>query len=246
MNVILREQRPSIKRSMLIKSAAITAFIFSIFFLQIDRAINKMLVWSSSFIYSEADSASDPASILLIKHIADLEQELARTNKFLSNVAQSKQQFIEASVALYPGYLFADTMLINRGVESGIADGDIVVNEWHYGVGKITQSGNGWSKIKLFSQIGERVILRAGKSKELVFEAVGIGGGELSIELPVSVPIQIGDIAWLGENPAVSAGIIDRIYRPKSRQIATVIVKNQFFAAYNLARVFVAVHQNKQ
>ncbi|HEY4497578.1 MAG TPA: rod shape-determining protein MreC [Candidatus Paceibacterota bacterium] len=130
-----------------------------------------------------------------------------------------------ASVLLNPGFVFSDTMLLAAGVEQRVRQGDIVASLDGVAIGTVVSVQNTWSKTELLSRLGNVVVLRAGSEKEITFEARGIGGGELRVDLPSALELRAGDIIWLGSNPAYIAGFIDTVDRAPGRQLQHLIIR---------------------
>jgi len=112
------------------------------------------------------------------------------------------------------------------GTGAGIKVGDLVTFENFFIIGKISETGAGWSKVAQFSSLGESTVLRGGKEKNIVFEAKGAGAGVLKSDLPVSVDLAIGGALWWGENPDYLVALVEDIKRFEGSQLQEVTMRN--------------------
>ena len=160
---------------------------------------------------------------MLQAKISDLETELEMLqrvpHKDISN------NMIWASVQMGPGFVFSDSIIIAAGTDRGIQQGDIAISPEGIVLGLTDQVGAGWSKVALLSRLGNTVTLRAGNAKEIVFEARGIGGGELYVEFPSEISLYVGDPVWLGSNGEYIAGLIDAVDNAPGRQIQRITIR---------------------
>lgn len=165
-------------------------------------------------------------STLIIKesrlYLARLEA-LEEENKSLKSLSGHKiSEEILAEIRLGGGYLFSDILLLNVGKKDGVNMGDLVFNGGKIFVGKISEVGDVWSKVFPIGRLGEKISLRVGGDKEVLFEAVGAGRGELITELPKELVIVLGDLVWLGENPAYPVGLVINIQKTEGREMQVV------------------------
>lgn len=129
------------------------------------------------------------------------------------------------SVLVSPGFVFSDSLLISGGTAYGTQKEDVVISSGGIAVGVVTEIGEKWSKAALLSRLGNVVVLRAGNAKEIVFEARGIGGGELRAELPSAIMLRAGDTVWLGSDPTYIAGLVDTVDHAPGRQLQQLIIR---------------------
>lgn len=148
---------------------------------------------------------------------------LERENKDLKTALGEKIKIeIPSKIKLGGGYLFSDILLLDDGVDAGLEAGDIVLAPGKIFVGKISETGANWSKVEPVGRLGGKIALRAGKDKEITFEALGAGRGELLAQFPKDTPVVLGDIVWLGEDPEYSVGLVSGIRKSEGREIQDV------------------------
>jgi len=115
-----------------------------------------------------------------------------------------------APISFGAGYMFSDSVFLKLGSADGIKPGDMVLYEG-IALGRLAEVGKNWAKFHLLGKLGDKISLRSGEGKELLFEAVGLGGGEVFTELPRDIALKAGDAVWLGEHADYLAGIVDRV-----------------------------------
>jgi len=158
--------------------------------------------------------------LLMLARIRDLEAENKRlTDLFGKNTDRNT---VPLTLSFGGGYLFLDTFFLKGAVDSvspgeWVLSGDIIL-------GKIIETGRGFAKFKSIGSLGERAALRAGENKEIVFEAVGYGGGELKVLLPSSLALKVGDQVWWGEDPRYLAGLVEEVRVRETSPSAEVII----------------------
>lgn len=200
-------------------------FLFIILFFALNGQsfiARGFIMISKNFSFFQNNNSSDEITILKAK-INDLETEQSRLNILLNT--RDAQKIVPARVTISGEYLFADSIIIDRGLKDAVAPGDFVTTSEGMFVGLVTTSETYGSRIIPFTQLGQKTVIRGGKNKEIIFEARGIGGGEASADLPVNIDIKVGDIFWSGEYPDFIIGIIHAIDRSPARQIETVYLK---------------------
>lgn len=156
--------------------------------------------------------------------IADLEAERNHLYALLQNKDPLKK-ILFANVQLGGGYIFSDSLIIDKGVSDDVAVGDFVTTDDGLLVGSVIDRGPHWSAVASFTQLGRKVVVRGGGSKQIVFEMNGIGGGEAEVDLPISLDIKVGDVYWSGEHSDYIVGVVDHIDRSPTSQIQTVYMK---------------------
>ena len=157
------------------------------------------------------------AELAMLTRIKDLE---AKNHLDVGRLSGSSAYTLKTSFG--GGYLFLDTFFL-RGGGGLVKAGDWVVKDDIF-LGKIVEVGEDFAKFKSLGSLRERSVLRAGENKDIVFEAEGIGGGELKAELPVSLVIKAGDPIWWGEDPRYLAGFIEEVRVRETSPIAEIII----------------------
>src|SRR3989344_2098790 len=193
-------------------SAAV--IMLAVIFLKVKGAETLVfkLFSKANFLRPLAIGQNNQESVLLLAKISDLEKE---------------NQLLRESVGLGGGYIFSEALYINEGSGSEIHAGDIVLSPEKIFVGKISEVGRDWSKIKPFGALGEKIVLRFGPNKEIAVFATGLGRGELSAELPKDTQIMPGETVWLGEKPEYAAGLISEAGKVDGGEIQNIIIKSQ-------------------
>ncbi len=187
----------------------------------VSRAVIAMHQW----VVPQRTAAMPDEVTALQAKVKDLETENARINEIITRVGDSKKQFVFGHIVFGGGFLFTDTLSIDRGRESGIVSGDFVATKESILVGTIIQTGERWSTVAPFTQLGRKVLVRAGEKKDIVFEAMGVGGEEIEVDLPATVNLKAGDVVWSAEKPDYIVGLVDRLDSSSARQIQNVFIK---------------------
>lgn len=159
--------------------------------------------------------------------IADLEAERDHLSALLGDRG-TLQKTTPAHVSLSGGYLFADSIVIDKGTNDGVVINDYVTTVDGMFVGPVVDAKSSWSRVAPFTQLGRKTVIRGGKNKEIIFEVNGIGGSEAEVDLPVSTDVKVGDVFWSGEYPDLVIGVVDRIDQSPARQIKTVSFRPPF------------------
>ena len=165
----------------------------------------------------QAEGKTENTEVLLLNaRIESLENE----NKTLKAAfGESAQKEIPAEIKLGGGYLFSDILLLNKGKSAGLNAGDIVFAKGRIYAGKISETGERWSKVRPVGSLGEKIFLRTGKDKEIMFEAIGAGRGELLAQLPKDIVLVLGEIVWFGEEPGYIVALLSSILTSEGRKI---------------------------
>ncbi len=131
---------------------------------------------------------------------------------------------ILASVLVKPYLSAYDTLIIDVGENAGISVGDKVLAEDSY-IGYIQEVYGVTSKVVLYSSYGEKVKVLIG-ANNIEKEAMGLGGGNFSIEVPREVDIKQGDSIII---PSISSnifGTIEKIDYKDNDALENVLFKN--------------------
>lgn len=176
-------------------------------------------------------SSSDSAEVALVKaQLANAERE----RDILNGFGAPTKRTILVPVSVSPGYFFGDTMILDSGESAGVASGHVVVTDGGIALGTIDHVGSGWSSVSLISVPGKKTTIRLSASestststpaKNILVDAEGVGGGELRVDLPVSLSITAGAVAWWGEHPEYPVGVVDHIDQSPARQVQSVFIR---------------------
>ncbi|MBI2023353.1 hypothetical protein HYT01_02195 [Candidatus Giovannonibacteria bacterium] len=199
-----------------------------VFFTPVRRAFEGGAVRVSDSILPERTQKADSEnSLLLMARISDLTEENERLRGSL-RMKNADGSTVPAKVVVGGGFMYSDVLMLDEGSDSGIEEGSLVFFGAAQGpeiLGKISETGNNWSKAVPFSVVGQKTVLRSGKDKSIVFEAVGVGGGEMRTELPSEVELKVGDIVWWGEGSSYVLGMIGRAESHSGSQLREFYIK---------------------
>lgn len=186
--------------------------------------IRQSVVAVASLISRRSVSESQELSVLKAK-VRDVEEENQMLKSVLAGRMVLPRPLVVATVRFGGGYLFLDTLFIDRGSSDGIALHNAALSDDGLVVGTVDDVGDSWSRILPFSKLGVKTVVRGGQKKDVIFELTGIGGGEMRADVPTAIRIKTGDILWWGENPAFAVGVVDRVNSAQTRQIGQVFVR---------------------
>lgn len=133
----------------------------------------------------------------LLVEIAELEtlrKENEALTRALGLVQESGRKVLPASLVGFFRFFGNEIVVINRGKESGILIGDIVLTEEKIFIGKIVASNDGRADVLL--------VTSPTATHDVTFptsgiraRARGVGAGELIVDLvPESAPVEAGDV----------------------------------------------------
>ncbi len=222
-----------------IRIGALGVLIIAFFLLHGPFLIRQSAVFVSRFFSGSRlqTSASDTTKALQAT-IADQESQIQTLQSQLANRSLFTTALVTAHVRFGGGWIFSDTIFIDRGSRDGISAGDPVISDSRILVGTIDQIGANWGSVAPFSKLGRKTVVRTGSHKEIVFELTGIGGGEMTTDLPASVALVSGDMIWWGEASQYQMGVIDHIDRSSATQVEHIVVR-QVIPLTSLDSVFV-------
>jgi len=168
---------------------------------------------------SERDLSNEMT--LLYQKISDLESELLPKN--------TTNGSISANVIFGGGYIFSDSIFLDKGALDGIEVGDFVVYKSSIVFAKIEEVFPKYSKVSPFSRFGQEVSLRSGFEKNILFKAEGKGGREISALLPSGSGINAGDMVYLAQSPRFLVGLVEVSKKKESRDFEEIKVVLPFF-----------------
>ncbi len=132
-----------------------------------------------------------------------------------------------ARVTFGGGFLFSDTLLIDKGSSDGIEPGNYAVAKGII-LGRIENIGPHTATIVPFSRFKEKIVVRIGSGKDTVLEGEGIGGGEIRIEIPQGYAVAAGESVWWAQRSSHLVGIIASVDIKEGRAINYALVRNPF------------------
>lgn len=200
--------------------------LFSFIFFKISGVEGFVLKLASkiNFLRPSDELTQEFTASFLSEKISGLEKENRLLRESLGLPDQGSE--IPAKVTLGGGYIFSDALYINAGADSGIRENDLAVSEEKIFIGKVSETGENWSRISPIGALGSKVALRLGENKEITVEATGLGRGELIAELPKDMVIMSDEIVWLGEKPEFTVGLIAETDQVEGRNIQNIIIKS--------------------
>lgn len=157
-----------------------------------------------------------------------LAEQIKRENVELKELLGRKEKIGDSLLAVVlakPTLLPYDTLLVDVGSAEGVEKGDLVIVQGTDVLGKITETTTHTSKVTLFSSPKERTPVHIGEH-DFLTEAVGIGGGNFTAQLPREIEVREGDkITLTGVRPLLF-GIVEDIATRPTDAFQTVRFKN--------------------
>jgi len=140
-----------------------------------------------------------------------------------------QDNFIPAEVRFGGGYIFSDVLVLSSGEEAGIKAGKKVISKENFLVGEVTEVGQGFAKVMPVGSLGKKIVLRgkslmAQEAEEIVFEGLGLGGGEIISKIPNSTNLKVGDAVWSGESPQYLVGLIENLKASQNENLSDVTI----------------------
>jgi cell shape-determining protein MreC len=112
-----------------------------------------------------------------------------------------------AAVLKRPPLYAYDELLIDLGLNDGVVVGNLVYGSGNVLLGKVIETFGDISRVSLFSSPQNKIDVYIGANKT-PFEAKGIGGGNIEVEVSKSVSIVEGDIVTI---PSIDNQILGRV-----------------------------------
>lgn len=153
---------------------------------------------------------------ILYQRINDLEQKISRK--------ETLDKTISANIVFGGGYLFSDSIFLDKGSEDGVEKGDFVIYKSFFALAKIEEVFSKYSKAAPFSVFGKKTTLRSGLEKNVLFEAEGRGGREIFASLPKGSGINAGDGVYIAENPQFLVGLVEIAEKKESRDFEEISI----------------------
>jgi rod shape-determining protein MreC len=153
---------------------------------------------------------------------------LKKENDDLKDILGRKtndEKLILGTVLVKPYLSAYDTLIIDVGSSDGIIAHDEVLAEGNTFIGYISEVYNNTSKVTLYSSPGEKVKVLIG-SNNIEKEAVGLGGGNFTVEVPKEIDISEGDNITM---PSISPnvfGVVEKVESKESDSFQNVFFKN--------------------
>jgi cell shape-determining protein MreC len=178
----------------------------------------------------------------LVKENESLKKEIENTKPEileLKEVIQQNEQFKEllgrsegvsrvvASILRKPPFSPYDSLVLDAGLEQKVSVGDKVYGPGQVLIGDISEVYKTTSKAELYSSPGKETPVLVG-SRNVSSIAIGKGGGNFILSLPVEVGIEKGDIIKAPSIHVSILGVVEYIEVDSAESIQTVYFKSPF------------------
>jgi len=186
---------------------------------------NVSLLKSKSALIAENEKFKNDISEL--ENGAVLSDVLKKENEDLKNILNRKteQKLILATILVKPFLSLYDTLVIDLGIQDGVAVGDKILADGDVYIGYISEVYANSSKVVLYSSPGEKVKVIIGDNN-VEKEAVGLGNGNFSVEMPREAGIKEGDaIVFPSISPNVF-GVVEKVEFKETDSFENVLFKN--------------------
>ncbi len=144
--------------------------------------------------------------------------------KALFNRRPSHQEIL-AAVLVKPFLSAYDTLIIDAGTVSGVSVGDKVLAENTTFIGYVSDVYSDSAKVVLYSSPGEKVKVLIGKNN-VEKEAVGLGGGNFSVEMPRESDIKEGDNIVIPSLSPNIFSVVEKLNFKEADSFQTVLFKS--------------------
>jgi len=179
---------------------------------------------------------------LLIKGTTLLDYEIIkRENEILKSLTngEATSTRVIAAVLKTPDQSPYDTILIDKGAEAGINEGDLVYAEPSIPIGLIEYLYKNSSLVKLYSTPGESYDVYLGVQK-ISGKAVGRGGGNFEVILPHGSKVVEGDTVTLPGIMTEVFGLVESVMETQGGTFIRVLFKNPYsFDDLRLVKVLI-------
>lgn len=131
---------------------------------------------------------------------------------------------ILAGVLARPPVSPYDVLILDRGAEAGIAEGDRVLGPGGAPVGIITQTGTGSARATLYSEPGRITEAWLG-AERIPVRLVGASAGAFDAELPGTAGALVGDGVYVPGPGALPLGIVSAVITDPSSPTVTLRIR---------------------
>ena len=167
-----------------------------------------------------SEVASRDTSILLLDSLKDENESLKST---LGRISKGNDAL--GIILARPPVLLYDTLIIDIGRTDGVQVGNKVYTDGDNLIGDISEVYANQSKVSLFSNPGRLTSVLIGKTN-ISAQAKGRGLGNFTLELPVEIDIQEGDIIILPQIRPHTFGVVEKILVDSSDSLQTILFKS--------------------
>ncbi len=176
---------------------------------------NKEIFKSKLFLISENNSLKEKIkSYENEKILTDIVRKENDDLKSILNRGTSHYNKILSAVLVKPYLSPYDTLIIDMGKSSGVSVGDKVIAFGSNYIGYIGEIYEDSSKVILYSSYGEKIKVLIGQNN-ILKEAIGVGSGNFSVQLPKEADVKEGDIVSV---PSISSNIFAVVEKVESKE----------------------------
>jgi cell shape-determining protein MreC len=162
---------------------------------------------------------ANQTSMLLL---STYEEENTSLKESLGRKPQGK--VVLASVLARPPISPYDTLIVDRGGREGINVGSRVYTEGDVLIGEVAEVFPRESKIALYSTPGKKTPVTFNSAK-IQTEALGRGGGNFTVTVPIEAGIKTGDSVVIPGSRIHTLGIVENVKTDPADSFATILFK---------------------
>lgn len=219
--------------------ASLTNGLSSVFFklfrpvLSLEYAATEWLKEGAALIASKESLAAQNEQLKEALDLVSLEaysrEELKMENEQLKAMfgRSSGRSLLLARVLATPGRSPYDTLLLDAGIDEGLAPGMKVFVDGDFVIGEVTKVMRGGALVTLYSSYGNELPVTVGSSSVPAI-AKGAGGGNFRISLPKSVSVSPGDLVHIPAIAPTYAAVVSAIDRDEESSLEKVYLKWPF------------------
>mgnify|MGYP001581860918 CR=1 FL=1 len=257
MKVISLQNNIHAKRKPIIFIGAISLCLAILLYHPTRDIISSITYRGAQSIFVIGNAASDSLANLfgsfraknsLVKENSDLREEISRMQAQVldRNLLEERLQMIEESrghleddnrvistVISTPWRSPYDTLVIDRGEEVGIRQGDLVVYAGSSALGRIVEVYPSGAKIMLFSSPQEKELAVLIGESRIPAKSRGRGMGNFEAKMPQGSAISVGSDVLLVEDPSIILGVVGLVEEKDS----TLLMRVLFRTPFNIAEV---------
>ncbi|MEK7598995.1 MAG: rod shape-determining protein MreC [Patescibacteria group bacterium] len=169
----------------------------------------------------------------LAGRVEDLEAKLAAINfqsrreELLAGVASNAAGAVWAGIILAPPGLAYDQLIIDKGIEDGVAAGNMVLAGKNIILGYVEETFDSTSRVILLSSFGREQNLFLEKAGSAML-AVGKGANQLEASLPRDFPVETGENLFTLTEPPYLAGLVEKIDSGPSSPVKKLKIRQPF------------------
>lgn len=120
-----------------------------------------------------------------------------------------------------------DSLILDAGLRQGVSIGDKVYGPGQVLIGDIVETESSISKVELYSSPGKETLVLIG-ARSISGTAIGRGGGNFILSLPIDVIVEKGDVIKAPSINVSILGIIEHIEVDSAESIQTIYFKSPF------------------